>query len=300
MNKATVSRHSLHRWLTAPGLAALLLMLAATAQAQTPPQTPTGGSDHLVEFNTGRTSRGNPVLMRAILTLPAPAAQGTDTAVLFFRGVPGYARIQRVADRDRNLIPFLRSSLPLFLEAGLALVVMDCPTDQWGGPSDVLPTACMDDYRSSRTHADDVRGVMQRLREDHGIRRFFIFGHSQGTISSRWLALNLGNEIAGSLHSAAVNMASPKGAYASVNNFPYERIAAPLLHMHHEQDACRGTPYTTVKAYSGGRLTTVRGGTPRGDPCGGQHLHSYMGMEEPVGRAMVQWFRTGSAPAVVE
>lgn len=273
-------------------LPALLLPISASAQAQ--------GSDHLIEFNTGRTSRGSPVLMRAILTRPAPSTQATETAVLFFRGVPGYARIQSVADRDRNLIPFLRSSLPLFLEAGLALVVMDCPTDQWGGPADVLPTACMDDYRASQVHADDVRGVMARLREDHGMRRFFIFGHSQGTISSRWLALNLGSEIAGSLHSAAVNVANPKGAYASVNGFPYGRIAAPQHHMHHENDACRGTPYTTVKAYSGGRLTTVRGGTPRGDPCGGQHLHSYMGMEGPVGRAMVQWFSTGSAPAVVE
>lgn len=254
-------------------------------------------SDHLVSFDTGRSAGGAPVQMRAIISKPAAA---TDTAVLFFRGVPGYARIQGVADRNRNLIPFMRTSLPLFLQAGLALVVMDCPTDQWGAPGDMLPSACMDDYRSSATHADDVRGVMARLREAHGITRFYLLGHSQGTVSSRWLALNLGSDIAGSVHSAAVNIANPRGQYASVRNFPYERILTPVLHIHHEQDACRGTPYSIVRAYAGNRLTTVRGGTPQGDPCGGQHLHSYMGMEEPVGRAIVQWIRSGTLQTLVE
>lgn len=275
-------------------LAALLIGLLLLGR---PPVAQAQGTDHLVEFDTGRASAGKPVMMRAILTRPAT---GTDTAVLFFRGVPGYARIQGVADRDRNLIPFLRASLPLFLEAGFALVVMDCPTDQWGAPDDQLPSACMDDYRSSAAHAADVRGVMGRLRAGHGITRFFILGHSQGTISSRWLALNLGNEIAGSVHSAAVNIANPKGQYASVRNFPYARIAAPQLHVHHENDACRSTPYAEVRFYARERLITVRGGTPRGDPCGGQHLHSYMGMEVPVGRAIVQWLKDGQHLAVVE
>lgn len=278
MNRRLVFAAAMLGWMSGPG----------SLHAQT---------DHLVSFDTGRTAGGAPVQMRAILSKPAKA---TDTAVLFFRGVPGYARIQGVTDRNRNLLPFMRASLPLFLQAGLALVIMDCPTDQWGSPGDILPSACLDDYRSSKTHVDDVRGVMARLREEHGITRFYLLGHSQGTISSRWLALNLGSEIAGSVHSAAVNVANPKGQYASVRNFPYERILTPMLHVHHEQDACRGTPYAIVKAYAGNRLTTVRGGNPQGDPCGGQHLHSYMGMEEPVGRAIVQWIRSGTLQALVE
>ena len=66
-------------------------------------------TDHLVSLDTGRTASGAPVQMRAILNQPA---KPTDTAVLFFRSVPGYARIQGVADRNRNLLPFLRTSLP--------------------------------------------------------------------------------------------------------------------------------------------------------------------------------------------
>ena len=123
---------------------------------------------------------------------------------------------------------------------------MDCPDRPVGVPGDILPFACLDDYRSSGTHADDVRGVMARLREEHGIARFYLLRHSQGTISARWLTLNLGSEIASSLHSVAVNIAYPKEQYASVRNFPYDRILTPVLHAHHEQDACRGTPYAVV------------------------------------------------------
>jgi hypothetical protein len=257
------------------------------------PETIRAQTDHLVEFNTGRTSgtvTKTPVLMRAILSKPI---KPTDTAVLFFRGIPGYARIESVADKGRNLIPFMRAGIKTFLQGGVALVIMDCPTDQWGGAGDYLPTACLDDYRSSKAHTDDVRGIMKKLREEHGLTKLYLLGHSQGTISSRWLALNLGNEIAGSIHSAAVNISNPKRQYASVINFPYARIAAPVLHVHNENDACRGTPYGAVQAYARDNLVTVRGGTPTGDPCGGTHLHSYLGREAAASSAMLTWIRTG-------
>ncbi len=256
-------------------------------------------TDHLVEFTTGRTSgtlTKTPVVMRAILSKPI---KPTDTAVLFFRGIPGYARIETLNDKGRNLIPFMRAGIKLFLQGGVALVIMDCPTDQWGAAGDYLPTACLDDYRSSKSHTDDVRGIMAKLRDEHGLTKLFLLGHSQGTISSRWLALNLGNDIAGSIHSAAVNIPNPKGQYASVLNFPYTHIAAPVLHVHNENDACRGTPYDAVKAYARDNLVTVRGGTPTGDPCGGTHLHSYLGREEVVSGAMLAWVKTGKFEPVV-
>ena len=74
-------------------------------------------------------------------------------------------------------------------------------------------------------------------------------------------------------------------------NFPYARIAAPALHVHNENDACRGTPHAAVKAYARDNLVTVRGGTPTGDPCGGSHLHSYLGREEVTANAMLAWIK---------
>src|SRR3981189_1749113 len=203
-------------------------------------------TDVLIEIDRGRTEgifTKSPVFQRAILAKPA---KPTDTALLYFRGYPGIARIQSVADKQRNLQPFMRMDQRSFEEEGIALVVMDCPTDQWS-VLDGRPTGCLDSYRSSKEHADDVRSVIAKLRDEHGFSRIYVMGHSFGTISSRWLAKNLGNDISGSIHSGAMNGHNPWGHANSLSGFPYSTIAAPVLHVHNENDACAHTPYSIVK-----------------------------------------------------
>ena len=268
---------------------AVALSCISLAHAQT---------DVLIEIDRGRTEgvfTKSPVFQRAILAKPA---KPTDTALLYFRGYPGIARIQSVADKQGNLQPFMRMNQRIFAQEGIALVVMDCPTDQWGvaGPR---VTSCLDSYRSSKEHADDVRSVIAKLRDEHGYSRIFVMGHSFGTISSRWLAKNLGSEISGSIHSASMNGPNPLGYATSLNGFPYDTIAAPVLHVHNENDACPHTPYSIVKEYAGENLVTVRGGVPGGDPCGGTHLHSYQGREEAVVRAIISWIKTKKVDRLV-
>jgi len=248
-------------------------------------------TDVLIEIDTGRVAgvfTKSPVFQRAILAKPAGPA---DTALLYFRGYPGIARIQSVADKQANLQPFMRKNQRLFAQEGIALVVMDCPTDQWS-ETVTRVTTCLDNYRSSKEHADDVRSVIAKLRNEHGFKEVYVMGHSFGTISSRWLAKNLGSEINGSIHSASMNGANPLGYANSLAGFSYGTIAAPVLHVHNENDACPHTPYSIVKEYAGENLVTVRGGVPQGDPCGGTHLHSYQGREEVVVRSIIAWIKT--------
>jgi poly(3-hydroxybutyrate) depolymerase len=255
-------------------------------------------TDVLIEIDRGRTEgvfTKSPVFQRAILAKPAKPA---DTALLYFRGYPGIARIQSVADKQGNLQPFMRMNQRLFAEEGIALVVMDCPTDQWGAAGPNL-TSCLDNYRSSKEHADDVRSVIARLRDEHGLSKIFVMGHSIGTISSRWLAKNLGNEINGSIHSSSMNGINRLGYANSLSGFSYGSIAAPTLHVHNENDACPHTPYSVVKDYAGENLMTVRGGVPKGDPCGGGHLHSHQGREELVVRSIVSWMKTGKVDRLI-
>jgi hypothetical protein len=255
-------------------------------------------TDVLIEIDRGRTEglfTKSPVFQRAILAKPA---KPTDTALLYFRGYPGISRIQSVADKQRNLQPFMRMNQQIFAEEGIALVIMDCPTDQWGAPGP-RPTGCFDGYRSSKEHADDVRSVIARLRDEHGFSKIFVMGHSMGTVSSRWLAKNLGSEINGSIHSASMNGPSRDGFANSVSGFSYNTIAAPVLHVHNENDACPGTPYSIVKGYAGENLMTVRGGVPGGDPCGGTHLHSFQGREELVVRSIISWIKTKKVDRLV-
>ena len=267
---------------------AAVLSCVSLAHAQT---------DELIEVDRGRTEgvfSKSPVRQRAIVAKPA---KPTDTALLYFRGYPGIAKIQSVADKQRNLQPFMRMNQRLFAEEGIALVVVDCPTDEQSMAGD-RPTSCLDGYRSSKEHADDVRSVIARLRGE-GFTKIYVMGHSFGTISSRWLAKNLGKEIDGSIHSAAMNGPNPLGFATSLSGFSYESIPAPVLHVHHENDACPYTSYSAVKAYAGENLVTVHGGIPGGDPCGGTHLHSYQGREEVVARAVIAWIKTRKVERVV-
>src|SRR6266571_3155340 len=81
-------------------------------------------------------------------------------------------------------------------------------------------------------HGDEVRSVIARLRDEHGYSKIYVMGHSMGTISSRWLAKNLGSEISGSIHSSSMNRSARDGFANSVSGFSYDTIAAPVLHVH--------------------------------------------------------------------
>ena len=117
---------------------ATALVCASLAHAQ---------DDVLIEIDRGRTEgifTKSPVFQRAILAKPA---RPTDTALLYFRGYPGIARIQSVADKQANLQPFMRMNQRRFAQEGIALVIMDCPTDQWGAAGAARVGSCLDDYR---------------------------------------------------------------------------------------------------------------------------------------------------------
>jgi len=265
------------------------LFNALTVQAQS--------NDVLIEVALDRKQGNAPVSIRAILTRPP---RPVDTALLYFRGGHGIAKIASLEDKRPNLPLFIGPRTRDFFEAGIALVVMDCPTDQWGATNlGNQSTSCLDDYRSSTRHADDVRAIMARLREDHGLNKLYVMGHSKGTLSSRWLAVHLGNEISGSIHSGSLGGPDIWGNGASLRRIKYDSIVAPILHVHNADDACAVTPYRTVRGYAGGNLLTVRGGIPQGDPCGSGHYHSFQGREEILAKAIITWITTGKAPPVV-
>lgn len=257
-----------------------------------------------ISLDTGRTDgvfTKSPVSMRAIM-LDKPSPQ-SDTALLFFRGWPGIWRYNENTDASKSS-PRGQIVRDAYAKAGIVFVALDCPTDQWGAevrPGTIVtgpPPGCLDNYRSSKQHADDVRKVMQVLREQHGIRHFYVHGHSFGTISSRWLAKHLGTEIDGAIHSASINNPNAKVGY-SVTGFDYASLSTPQLHIHHEQDACQGTPYSAVKTYAKGNLVTVRGGIAQGDPCGAGHLHSFEGRDAEVAQTITSWVLRRQAEPVI-
>lgn len=274
------------------GICALAFFHSVVAQTMAPV---------LIEVDVGRELgifSKSPVVQRAILLKPSTPS---DTALLFYRGWSGIANIKSENDWKRNL-NYLQNNTELFSQAGIALVVMDCPSDENSIAPGNTPLACNDDYRSSLKHADDVKKIMAILKEKYGITKFYIMGHSYGTISSKWLAKNLGNEIQGSIHSAAQTLASPRmRTYGySAESFDMGSLKSPVLNIHHGDDQCIYTPYSTVLAYSKNNLITVAGGIPNGDVCGGGHYHSFEGREEASSKAVIKWIKTGQVQSTVD
>lgn len=250
----------------------------------------------LIEVDLGRTEGlfvKSPVHMRAI-ALSSATKPPSDVALLYFRGWPGIAQIKEASDwKLRWNLNFFYKALDHVLDQDITLVLMDCPTDEWG-LNGRNPTRCNDDYRSSRQYADEVRQVMAQLRSKMGIRKFFILGHSYGTISSRWLAIHLGDEIAGSIHSAS--MTGPAGGVSSQYGVSHSKIdmckaKAPYTYLHNADDQCRGTSFAAIQAIAGEKLIVLQGGGTTGDVCGGKHYHSYEDRELEAAQAVVNWMR---------
>jgi hypothetical protein len=109
------------KWLLS--ISALACFNSVTAQTMTP---------ILIEADVGRETgvfSKSPVVQRAILLKPSIPS---DTALLFYRGWSGIANIKSENDWYRNL-NFLKNNTNLFAQAGISLVVMDCPSEDSKG-----------------------------------------------------------------------------------------------------------------------------------------------------------------------
>lgn len=225
------------------------------------------------------------------------------TAVLFFVGWPGQLWIPEAVDPERfaravsKVQLYALKHIDFFPAKGITFVAVDCPTDQWGSTfRSTNPTGCSDAYRSSAQYAADIGLLIKRLKEMQGVEKIYIFGHSYGSVSSRWLAIRLGDQIQGSIHSASMSTyAGPRypDYGSSVPQMDMSQASAPWIFFHHQNDRCFTTAYAPIQSVAGAKLTTVRGGVAEGDPCGAGHLHSYQGRELAVLEAMANWILTG-------
>ena len=232
----------------------------------------------------------NPVYIRALAWMPEEKA---DTVILYFNGWPSISRIENDKTFFNGINRFIRVSM--FLKENVGVVLMDCPTDQWGIKSWDVPTACDDSYRSSKQHVQDIERVIKFLKESHAIKNFYLMGHSHGTISAKLLGKAMAQDVAGVISSAAVTLRY-KGAVSNFGwageNFNMDDLKIPVLNIHHEEDGCWPTPYATVLKYSKNNLITVQGGIKNGPVCGGGNYHSYEGNEIEINKAIIKWIQS--------
>lgn len=181
---------------------------------------------------------------------------------------------------------FLIRSRHQFWAQGFTTVVFDAPSDN----EDDLRW-----FQDSEEFAADVGAVIRHLRKTLNLP-IWLVGTSRGTVSAANAAARLGRNPPDGVVFTATLFES--GRFSDVFEFELEKVAVPILIVHHRQDECEYTLPSEVSAFRT-RLTRAKpvkvmwfeGGVPRGRPCQARHYHGFNGIEDEVIAAIAAWIK---------
>jgi pimeloyl-ACP methyl ester carboxylesterase len=216
--------------------------------------------------------------------LIAPTQNKPAAIAILFPGGPGSIRL-RTENGEIKFGPgnFLVRSRLSFVESGVAVAVMDAPSDESRG---------MDDrFRLGDKHAADVKVVVADLKKRFANVPVFLVGTSRGSISAAAAAAALGDSVAGVVLTSTVYLGARSGP--GLSGFDYAKISAPVLLVHHVEDTCGVTPYREAQKLAEARryaLVSVKGGLPAtSDACEAFSAHGYLGKEKETVEAVANW-----------
>lgn len=252
-------------------IAALLLACISFANAQTAPT--------VVDIPTrpGVTQR------LLVLTPPEPKA-----VAILFTGGNGILKIGADGHMAQGKGNFLVRSRQLFVDMGLMVVLVDAPSDRQAPPYLV-------GFRQTPEHLADAKAVIAWART-RSTAPVWLVGTSRGTQSSAFVATELQGTTDGpdGLVLASTILADDSGR--PVPMMPLQKLAIPVLVVHHEQDACRLCAFSEVPGLMGKltaaprkQLLSFRGGNNRGGSCEATAHHGYNGIEAEVVAQTVGW-----------
>lgn len=217
-----------------------------------------------------------------LLSVP-PADKPQAVAVLFAGGA---GRVNLVQEQQREALDrgnFLVRSRRLFAEAGVAVAVLDAPSDQTSGMED--------DFRLGADHAADIGEVIKDLKSRQPGLPVFLIGTSRGTISAANAGARLRAQVNGVVLTATVFLSARRAGRPGLSGFDFGSIPAPLLLVHHVEDECYVTPYSEAKTLAERYpLISVTGGSPpRSGPCQAMSYHGFLGRESETVDEIVKW-----------
>ena len=212
-----------------------------------------------------------------------------EAVALLYVGAGGRINLRteegQVKFSARNFLP--RSGGD-FVRNGVLPVVMDAPSDQPGG---------MDDgFRLGDAHAEDIGKVIADLKKRFPGLPVFLVGTSRGTISAASAGRRLGKEVDGVVLTATLFLASR--TQPGLSGFDFSTIPSPLLFVHHVDDGCTYTPYSSARRLADRYpLVSVSGGRPpEAKPCEAMTPHGFLGKEAETVDAMAKWMQKQPHP----
>jgi hypothetical protein len=260
----------------------LLAMFAPTGHAQGPASEGLTEALHTVSLSGGGTLS---------VMLSRRTGSRADIAVLLFAGYPGVLRLREeggavVFDLAGNFL--LRARRHLNSDR-VYTVTVDCPAERLSD--------CGDAYRSSPQHTADIGDVVAWLREKQGAKQVYVVGTSYGTVSTAFLARGLEGRIDGAIHTATfTDPRAGRNAHGKpMAAFDWSIARVPQLFVHHRDDPCDVTRYSSVVARRGDLpLITVEGASnPRGKACQAM-------TERPVMLAIHAWIIDRKVAGVID
>jgi len=186
---------------------------------------------------------------------------------------------------DDNFLVRMRE---LFAQKGLAVALVDAPSDRQSPPF-------LSGFRQSPEHVIDLKAVIAWLRDKTGVPVWLV-GTSRGTQSAAWIATQLARVEGGpdGLVLTSTILSDPRSR--AVPAMPLERVAVPVLVVHHQQDGCKLCAFSEALALMEKfaaaprkELIAVSGGVSKGDPCEAWAYHGFNGLETEVVGRIADW-----------
>ncbi|MFO1195788.1 MAG: alpha/beta hydrolase [Burkholderiaceae bacterium] len=222
--------------------------------------------------------------MRVLLV----AAREPKAAAILFTGGDGGLLIADDGRIERGAGNFLVRSRDRFAQAGVTVAVLGAPADRRSPPY-------LSGWRESAEHATDAKAVLAWLRERTQLPVWLV-GTSRGTQSVAAVALRLGSPPDGPDGLVLTSTVLREARGTAVPQTAVERLAVPVLVVHHRGDACVACPpdaaaplVDALAAAPRKALMMFDGGFTRGDPCGAQAYHGFNGIETEVVGRIAEW-----------
>lgn len=278
---STLSMNSHRQWRSAVLSCVLLIMLTDARAADTQP-APTAGAE-IIRLKTRGAVEQAYLLLREKQPVKAVALliTGGYGLLKFNDGPAGITW-------SNEGTSFVVINKDLFRDGETAVALIDVPTDQWG-------FGYTPKFRKSDEHVADMRAVVGDLRKRFKDAKVFLIGTSQGATTAAYVGKALGKEVDGVALTASVFEWAPSSwRYlhdSNLSNFDFAQIPSPVLIVHHVDDRCVATPYSSAaKLADKFPLITVKGGTPVQDNgCGPMGPHGFLGREQAVVTEIKNW-----------
>ena len=182
---------------------------------------------------------------------------------------------------------FLVRARRLFTDKGLSVAIVDAPSDRQG--------MTLKGFRQTPEHVADIKAVIAWLKQQSSLPVWLV-GTSRGTQSAAFVATELSVSQGGPDGLVLTSTILSDDRERAVPEMPLERIAVPVLVIHHEQDGCRLCPFSAIsglmRKLDGAprkSLITFRGGENRGDPCEAFAYHGFNGLDKEVVGKIAEW-----------